>query len=85
MLPEGDHLIGLVLKYWYYNNKEEVIQLKIKINYKSHHRRDKETSLSLMDNNNPKYTGDSNFEGFYEFDISKVGDDGNKMEHFGII
>ena len=30
-----------------------------------------------MDNNNPMYTGDSNLEGFYEFDISKVSDDGN--------
>ena len=30
-----------------------------------------------MDSKNPMYTGDSNLEGFYEFDISKMVDGGN--------
>ena len=69
-----------VVKYWHHNNKEEVISNLVKNQNKLQKaitEGDKETVLSLMDNNNPMYTGDSNLEGFYEFDISKIGADGN--------
>ena len=69
-----------VVKYWHHNNKEEVISNLIKNQNKLQTaitEGDKEAVLSLMDGNNPMYTGDSNLEGFYEFDISKLGDDGN--------
>ncbi len=69
-----------VVKYWHHNNKEEVISNLVKNQNELQTaitEGDKEAVLSLMDGNNPMYTGDSNLEGFYEFDISKLGDDGN--------
>ena len=68
-----------VVKYWHYNNKEEVINNLIKNQNKLQvaiTEGDKETASSLMDSNNPMYTGDSNLESFYEFNISEMGDSG---------
>ena len=69
-----------VVKYWHHNNKEEVISNLIKNQNKLQTaitEGDKETVLSLMDSKNPMYTGDSNLQEFYEFDISKMVDGGN--------
>jgi hypothetical protein len=69
-----------VVKYWHHNNKEEVISNLIKNQNKLQPaitEGDKETVLALMDSKNPMYTGDSNLQGFYEFDISKMVDGGN--------
>lgn len=69
-----------VVKYWHHNNKEEVVnnliekQNKLQIAITE---RDEETALSMMDINNPMYTGDSNLEGFYKFDVAKMADGEN--------
>jgi tetratricopeptide (TPR) repeat protein len=67
-------------KYWYYNNKEEIVSTLIEMQNKLQvaiTEGDQETALSLMDANNPMYTGDSNLEGFYKFDAGKMTDADN--------
>ena len=68
-------------KYWHYNNnKEEIVSTLIEMQNKLQiaiTEGDKESALSLMDANNPMYTADSNLEGFYKFDVSKMTDGAN--------
>ena len=73
------YLVG-AQKYWHYNNKEEIVSTLIEMQNKLQVAitgGDQETALSLMDANNPMYTADSNLEGFYKFDVSKMTDGAN--------
>ena len=73
------YLVG-AQKYWHYNNKEEIVSTLIEMQNKLQVAitgGDQETALSLMDANNPMYTGDSNLEDFYKFDAVKMMDGAN--------
>lgn len=73
------YLVG-AQKYWHYNNKEEIVSTLIEMQNKLQVAitgGDQETALSLMDANNPMYTGDSNLEDFYKFDPAKMMDGAN--------
>ena len=73
------YLVG-AQKYWHYNNKEEIVSTLIEMQNKLQVAitgGDQETALSLMDANNPMYTGDSNLEDFYKFDAAKMMDGAN--------
>jgi len=73
------YLVG-AQKYWHYKNKEEIVSTLIEMQNKlqvSITQGDQETALSLMDADNPMYTGDSNLEGFYKFEAAKMTDGDN--------